>query len=43
MIYSSSLSSVAMNGKDGHGSKLQKVAPTLSSFNAMPAKIIKKN
>ena len=32
------LSSVATNGKDGHGLKLAKVGLTFSSFNAMPAK-----
>ena len=36
------LSSVATDGKDGHGLKLEKVRPTFSSFNVMPAKIIKK-
>jgi len=33
------LSSVAADGKDEHGLKLEKVGPTLASFNAMPAKI----
>ena len=37
-----SLSSVAMNGKDGHGLKLEKIAPTFSGFNAIPAKLSKK-
>ena len=31
-----------MNGKDGHGLKLEKIAPTFSGFNAMPAKLSKK-
>jgi len=29
------------DGKDGHGLKLEKVWPTFSCFNAMPAKITK--
>ena len=35
------LSSVAADGKDehGHGLKLEEVRPTLTRFNAMPAKI----
>ena len=33
------LSSVATDGEDGHGLKLEKGGPTFSSFNAMPAKI----
>ena len=32
------LSSVAKDGKDGQGLKLENNAPTFSSFNAMPAK-----
>ena len=36
------LLSVTRDSKDGHGLKLQKVVPTFSSFNVMPAKIIKK-
>ena len=28
-----------MDGEDGHGFKLEKVGPTFSSFNGMPAKI----
>ena len=32
------LSSVATDGKDAHGLKLEKVGPDFSSFNAMPAK-----
>ena len=33
------LSSVATDGKDhGHGLKLEKIGPTIPSFNAMPAK-----
>ena len=35
------LSSVAKDSKDGHGLKLEKTGPTLSSFNAMPAKMTK--
>ena len=31
-----------MDGKDGHGLKLEKVEPTFSSFNAMSTKITKK-
>ena len=34
--------SVSMDGKDGHGLKLEKVEPTFSSFNAMSTKITKK-
>ena len=34
--------SVSMDGKDGHGLKLEKVEPTFSSFNAMPTKITTK-
>ena len=30
---------IGTDGKDGHGLKLEKVGPTLSSFNAMAAKI----
>ena len=29
---------VTTDGKDGHGLKLEKVGPTFSSFNSMPAK-----
>ena len=36
------LLSVSMDGKDGHGLKLEKVEPTFSSFNAMSTKITKK-
>ena len=36
------LSSVAMDGKHGHGLKLEKAGPLFSSFNAMPAKIAQK-
>ena len=32
---------VSTDGKDGDGLKLEKVGPTFSSFNAMPAKITK--
>ena len=35
------LSSVAADGKDEHGLKLEKGGPTLTRFNAMPAKITK--
>ena len=31
-----------MDGKDGHGLKLEKFEPTFSSFSAIPAKIIKR-
>ena len=31
-----------MDGKDGHGLKLEKVEPTFLSFNAMPTKITTK-
>ena len=37
-----SLSSVAADGKDGYGFKLDKVRPVLSSFNDVTAKITKK-
>ena len=30
-----------MDAKDGHGLKLEKVGPTFSHFNVMPAKITK--
>ena len=30
-----------MDGKDGHGLKLEKMRPTFSSFDTMPAKITK--
>ena len=36
------LSSVAMDGKNGHGLKLQKAGPLFLSFNAIPAKIAQK-
>ena len=36
------MSSVFMDGKDGHGLKLEKVELTFSSFNAMATKITKK-
>ena len=35
------LSSVATDGNDGHELKLEKVGPTFSRFNAMPAKLTK--
>ena len=35
------LSSDATDGKDEHGLKVEKVGPTFSSFNAMPAKLTK--
>ena len=35
------LSSIATNGKDVHGLKLEKVGPTFPSLNSMPAKIAK--
>ena len=34
---------VATDGKDEHGWKLEKIGATFSSFDVMPAKIIKKN
>ena len=34
---------VATDGKDEHGLKREKMEPTFSSFDVMPAKIIKKN
>ena len=38
------LSSVATDGKDEHGLKLEKIGPTFqSSFNAMPAKTTLQN
>ena len=37
-----SLASVAADGKDGYGFKLDKVGPILSSFNDVTAKITKK-
>ena len=36
------LSSIATDGKDGLGLKLEKVGPTFSSFNAVAAKLTKK-
>ena len=33
------LSSVATDGENGHGLKLQKVGPTFSRFDVMPAKV----
>ena len=36
------MSSVAADGKDGYGFKLDKVRPVLSSFNDVTAKITKK-
>ena len=36
------MSSVATDGKDGHGLKVVKVGNTFSSFNALLAKIINK-
>ena len=36
------LSSVAADGKDGHGLKLEKVGLTFSSLNTLPTKITKK-
>ena len=36
------MSSVAIDGKDGHGLKLEYVGPMFSSFNAMQGKITKK-
>ena len=36
------LSSVAADGKDGNGLKLEKIGPIFSSFNAMFSKISKK-
>ena len=36
------LSSVAMDGKHGHGLKLEKAGPLFSSFNVIPAKIAQK-
>ena len=35
------MSSVATDGNDGHGLKLEKVGPTFSRLNAMPAKLTK--
>ena len=35
------LSSVAADGQDEHGLKLETFGPTLASLNAMPAKITK--
>ena len=35
------MSSVATNGKDVHGLKLEKVGSTFASLNSMPAKISK--
>ena len=35
------LSSDATDGKDEHGLKVEKVGPTFSSSNAMPAKLTK--
>ena len=35
------LSSVAMDGKDGHGLKLDKIWVIFLNFNAIPAKITK--
>ena len=35
------LSSIATDGKDVHGLKLEKVGPTCPSLNSMPAKIAK--
>ena len=29
--------------KDGHGLRIEKIGPTFSSFNVMPAKITKKS
>ena len=37
------MSSIARDGKGGHGWKLGKVKAAFSSFNAMPAKTTKKN
>ena len=37
------LSSVATDGKDGNGLKLEKIGPIFSSFDAMLSKITKKN
>ena len=34
------MSSIATDGKDGHGLKLVKVGPTFSSVKAIPAKNI---
>jgi len=36
------LSSVATDGKDGNGLKLEKIGPIFSSFDAMFSKITKK-
>ena len=36
------LSSVAADGRDGHGLKREEIGPTCSSFNGMAAKITKK-
>ena len=33
------LSSVAKDGEDGHGLRLEKVGPVFSSFNAMPDEV----
>ena len=35
------LLSVALDGKDGHGFNLEKVEPTFSTVNSLPAKIAK--
>ena len=37
------LSSVAADGKDGNGLKLEKIGPIFSSFDAMFLKVAKKN
>ena len=36
------VSSVATDGKNGHGYKLENVVPSCPSFNAMPVTITKK-
>ena len=37
------LTSVATDGKDGRELKLEKVGPTFSSLNALPAKVTNKS